>query len=198
MSQAAQSKAGAAPETRKTAEDPHARRRLVDALDEGYQRINLGCGMDQRSDWLNVDIAESVDPDFVWDLEDTPWPFPDDAFSEALMDNVLEHIRPKKRHDVLDEVRRILRRGGELTVRLPVPTVGVGWDVTHHAIPSWELFDHPHLSQEWLVTDVTGSRVGVGRLLPDSSARALTKWQVIRAVDEVEIVAAARRKDGDL
>lgn len=158
-----------------------------------YQKINLGCGDDLRDDHLNVDIREEPGMDMAWNLEDTPWPWPDNSFECALVDNVLEHIAVRDRTSFLEECHRILQPGGELVLRLPVPEVGVGWDETHHPIPSWKLLEHPRWQSRWNVEDYEGKRVGAGRVLPERVAR-LASRQWLRCVDEVTVHARATRQ----
>lgn len=149
--------------------------------------INLGCGDDYREGWLNVDIDPTSRADRVVDLEDTPWPLPSDHFEHALVDNVFEHIAPRKRGAFIQECHRILAPDGILVMRLPVPDIGVGWDDTHHPIPSWRWPLHPRWRDHWDVEGIEGSRVGVGRALPEVLARFATRHWLIRGVDQVEV-----------
>lgn len=193
---------GPAPATRDTAADPRPQEGTpqressnkeayaADIASE-YDRINLGCGDDIRDDHFNVDIRETDDMDMAWNLEDTPWPWPDNSFDRALVDNVLEHIHVRQRTAFITECHRILRPGGTLVLRLPVPEVGVGWDETHHPIPSWKVLEHPRWRDHWRVDDYHGKRVGAGRLLPERWAR-LASRQGLRCVDEVTVTARPR------
>lgn len=153
------------------------------------RRLNLGCGDDIREGWCNVDIQDDVGADIVHDLENLPWRWANAGqFELTVLDNVLEHIRPRSRPSVIDEIHRVLEPGGELICRIPVPPIGGGWDLTHYAPPSWEWPQHPRHADKWEVLNVSASRVGVGRGLPESAALAATKHGVAWAVDEVELV----------
>lgn len=59
---------------------------------DSYRRLNLGCGEDYREGWTNVDKHAAVDPDVEHDLDDRPWPFPDDEFQHVLFHHVIEHV----------------------------------------------------------------------------------------------------------
>jgi predicted SAM-dependent methyltransferase len=154
---------------------------------ETVQKLNAGCGEDHRNGWLDLDVDPDVEPDAVWDLEETPWPFADNAFTKVLMDNVLEHIRPRKRTEVINESRRVTTPTGEVIVRLPVPEVGAGWDLTHQSVPSWRWPLHPEWQEKWKVRDTAVSKVGFGRLMPAPLAKLATRFWVMRCLDEVEL-----------
>ncbi|MFC7045596.1 methyltransferase domain-containing protein [Halobacteriaceae archaeon GCM10025711] len=159
--------------------------------DERPDRVNLGCGDDYRDGWLNVDVDDRHDVDVVHDLEETPWRWGDSQFGHVLMDNVLEHIAVEHRTAVLEECHRILEPGGTLTLRLPVPEVGAGWDETHHAVPHWRVLCHPRWRDRWAVDRIAGSKVGPGRLFPEPLARLATRFWVFRGMDEVTVTARA-------
>ena len=55
-------------------------------------RLNLGCGSNKRDGFVNVDLSPLCDPDMVWNLEETPWPWPDSSVSEVVLIHVLEHL----------------------------------------------------------------------------------------------------------
>ena len=130
--------------------------------------LNLGCGPDYRDGYHNVDIRESVNPDEVVDLDDTPWPWPDDQFEFVLASNVLEHLSDQK--TTLDELHRVTEPGGRILAKFPHPSGRSQWvDPTHeHAIVP-ETFEH-ELAPPFDVLDVSCSRVRFGRVLPESWA----------------------------
>jgi len=82
-------------------------------------KLNLGCGGDKRAGWINIDIREEVNPDTVWDLEKTPYPFDDESVDEILAKDVIEHITYLKVEDVLKECFRILKHGGRMYIQCP-------------------------------------------------------------------------------
>jgi predicted SAM-dependent methyltransferase len=157
-----------------------------------YMRLNLGCGDDIRDDWHNVDIVDGPGVDELHDLQDTPWPWKSNCCSEILMDNVLEHIGPMYRDDTIAECARVLAPGGQLEVVLPVPEAGCGWDLTHYAVPSWRWHLHPRWQDTWSELSVVPSRVGPGRLLPDSLALLATRFGVARCCDQVSTTVVLR------
>jgi len=82
-------------------------------------KIYFGCGHDKRAGYINVDIRESVNPDIVWDMEITPYPFQSESAEEILFKDSLEHISWRKIPDVIAECRRILKKGGKLLIQAP-------------------------------------------------------------------------------
>jgi predicted SAM-dependent methyltransferase len=149
-------------------------------------RLNLGCGEDYREGWVNADVDPQVRVDVRLDLEEAPWPWGDGAATEVVMDNVLEHIDPRMRPDVLEECLRVLDpESGTLEVALPVPGAGGGWDVTHYAVPSWRWPLHPRWRDLFDVEAVSASRVGPGRAMPSELALLAARFTGLRTVDEV-------------
>jgi len=85
-------------------------------------KLNMGCGeYDRRSGegWVNVDVRPEVRPDVVWDLEKTPYPWPNESAEEIIWKDALEHLSWRVIEDVLRECRRILRRGGRIYIQCP-------------------------------------------------------------------------------
>lgn len=86
------------------------------------RHLNVGSGTDHKQstdsvEWVNVDIDARLEPDVVHDLDDHPWPFPDNHFDQVLALDVLEHLADPL--GAAREAHRILRPGGELRVRVP-------------------------------------------------------------------------------
>lgn len=79
-------------------------------------KLNLGCGSDYRSGYINADRMPG-NVDVLFDLNTPPYPFPANSVSEILMQHVLEHMHHIK--PVMDELWRILRSNGKLTIRVP-------------------------------------------------------------------------------
>jgi len=47
------------------------------------RKLCLGSGRKKQEDAVNVDIVPSTKPDIVHDLNDAPWPLPDNQFDEC-------------------------------------------------------------------------------------------------------------------
>lgn len=101
-------------------------------------KLNLGCGLDIRDGWVNLDSADLPGVDVVHDLGVVPLPFEHDRFSEVLCQDVLEHVDYAP---VLRDVHRILRPGGRVLIRSPHFTSrAVYVDPTHRSAFSIDTF----------------------------------------------------------
>jgi predicted SAM-dependent methyltransferase len=81
-------------------------------------KLNLGSG-GRLPGYINVDIRKEVNPDVVWDLEQTPYPWEDCSVDEILMVDTLEHLSFRKVRDVVKELYRILKPGGKIFIQVP-------------------------------------------------------------------------------
>lgn len=81
------------------------------------RRLNLGCGSDIRSGYVNLDVAALPGVDVVHDLAKLPYPFADNEFDEIICFNILEHLPDTI--GVLEEIWRISRPGGSVHIRVP-------------------------------------------------------------------------------
>lgn len=82
-------------------------------------KLNLGCGRDIRSGFINADRVSEFGADKVFDMEDG-LPFKDDYFDEILAYNCLEQIStPRKFVEVMNELHRVLKPMGKMILRVP-------------------------------------------------------------------------------
>ena len=88
-------------------------------------RLNLGCGLDWRRGYLNVDNGSAeCTADMRWDLNKRPWPWVGGIAEEVLMWHVLEHIPDT--YAVMSEVHRVLAPGGRFWGQVPFALAETG------------------------------------------------------------------------
>jgi len=86
-------------------------------------KLNLGCGVNQRTGWVNVDSSPACKPDLVFDLETTPWPWPDSSIEEMAFNHSLEHMGQDSRVflAIMKEIYRVAQPGGLIRINVPHP-----------------------------------------------------------------------------
>lgn len=86
-------------------------------------KLNLGCGYNKINGWVNIDSSPLVNPDVLWDLEKTPYPFDDNSVDEILANHVLEHLGQLTSTylSIIKELYRICIGGAILHIRVPHP-----------------------------------------------------------------------------
>lgn len=110
-------------------------------MENEFKKLNLGCGIDIKKGWVNLDSAAIPGVDVVHDIEKLPLPFAAEEFDEILAQDVLEHI---DYIPVLKDLHRILKKGGSLRIRVPHFTSKNNFaDPTHKksfSVSTWDFF----------------------------------------------------------
>jgi len=106
-------------------------------------KLNLGSGHNRITGYVNLDIRPEVKPDVVCDVE-KGLPYDDNSIDEVRAHDFLEHIRLGQTIHVIEEIYRVLKPGGRLSISIP-STDGRGafQDPTHRSfwnINSWLYF----------------------------------------------------------
>jgi len=57
-------------------------------------RLDIGCGANKNPGFVGMDIRPLPDVDIVQDVEEFPWPLPDESVLMAVCSHVVEHINP--------------------------------------------------------------------------------------------------------
>jgi len=81
------------------------------------KKVLLGCGEKKREGWINVDIDERVNPDYLGSA--TSLPFEDESIDCIDSQHMFEHLFLEEANQALLEWRRVLKLGGELFIELP-------------------------------------------------------------------------------
>lgn len=81
-------------------------------------KLNMGCGLDHKTGWVNVDALKELSPDVVLDMSKA-WPWQDDSVDELLFQDILEHFTLESLGHILAETARVSKKGALVTVRVP-------------------------------------------------------------------------------
>jgi len=104
--------------------------------------LNLGCGFKKCVGAVNVDAFDNCQPDIVWDLNITPWPWAkDNEFDEVWAHHIFEHLYRDKWWNAFCEVIRILKPGGLFDMRTPDESSSTAWAYRdHHTVFTFHTF----------------------------------------------------------
>lgn len=86
-------------------------------------KFNMGCGVNPAPGYLNVDAAPESGADEIWNLEQTPWPWPDNCAEEVRFIHSLEHMGADAGVflAIMKELYRICRDGTQVLIHVPHP-----------------------------------------------------------------------------
>ena len=98
--------------------------------DKAGLRLDIGSGQQKQSPaWVGLDIRDYPGiTDIVWDVNQHPWPLPDESVLVAVCSHLIEHIPPIMYMDgvwrfpfleFMDEVWRIMKPDGEFAIAMP-------------------------------------------------------------------------------
>ena len=100
-------------------------------------RLDIGCGEAKQPNFIGMDIRDVPGVDIVHDAEDFPYPMPDNCCLQVLMSHLWEHIEPKNRIKLMDEIWRIMKPDGQLLISAPYYlSFGAYQDPTHYPCPN--------------------------------------------------------------
>lgn len=83
--------------------------------------LDIGCGANKQENFVGMDIRKLDGVDIVHDVEEFPWPLPDECVRMAFASHLVEHINPHRFGFVnfMDEVWRVMKPGGEFMIACP-------------------------------------------------------------------------------
>ena len=103
--------------------------------------LNLGSGAKRLPDAVNVDITPDTQPDLVHNLNQRPWPLPDNHFKRVCCFDVIEHL-----DDVIatmEEIHRVCENGAVVEITLPhFSSPNAFTDPTHRHYFGWYSFHY--------------------------------------------------------
>lgn len=104
-------------------------------------KLNLGCGENIYTGYLNVDRMPLAQVNLVHDLEKIPLPFEDNSVCEIRCEHILEHITQYM--PLISEIHRISIPGGRVKVLAPYYKYeGAYRDPTHVRFFTEHSFDY--------------------------------------------------------
>lgn len=81
------------------------------------KRLNLGCGSDIMTGWINSDVVQLPGVDVVHDLDEAPWPWESESIDAIRAIDLFEHVGNPI--TFMNESHRVLKPGGYLHIRSP-------------------------------------------------------------------------------
>lgn len=104
-------------------------------------KLNLGCGKDIKSEYINLDMRKIKGISLVCNLEIFPYPFQDAVFDEIYCNNILEHLDDVVK--VMEELHRISKPNARIIIRVPHFTCQYAFaDPTHKHYFAYESLDY--------------------------------------------------------
>lgn len=112
------------------------------------KRLNLGCGLDHRVGYWNVDIDPRVRPDEIVDVR-KKLPYANNSLAEIVAQDIFEHLTLADAKSLLIDCHRILKKNCGLVIRVPNPDAII--DKFQHDPETRNLFIYGDTSQsgEW-------------------------------------------------
>lgn len=111
-------------------------------------RLDIGCGSNKQPGYVGMDIRKVPGVDIVHDAQKFPYPIPSNVCLQVLLSHLWEHIEPKYRIHLMDEIWRIMKPGGQLLLSSPYYlSFGALQDPTHYGCPNEATFTYFDPSQ---------------------------------------------------
>lgn len=105
--------------------------------------MDIGCGEAKQPNWTGMDRRKLKGVDIIHDAQDFPYPLKDDSCFQVLLSHLWEHIEPKYRIDLMNEIWRIMMPEGQLLISVPYYcSMGACQDPTHYTCPNEATFTY--------------------------------------------------------
>jgi len=79
------------------------------------KKLNVGCGLRKLDGYDNLDIDPNCSPDILCDAKNM-YVIPDETYDIVFSYGFVEHIEPHEIPLVLNEMKRVLKTGGEVQI----------------------------------------------------------------------------------
>jgi predicted SAM-dependent methyltransferase len=124
-------------------------------------KLNLGCGRDVRSGYLNLDLVYLPGVNVVCDLNRSWLPFKENSFDLVYVRHVLEHLEAFP--SIIEDILRILKPGGILRVEAPHCSSPTAYsDPTHRRFFAYNTFRY--FTEDYVFNFYSNARVEVIRI----------------------------------
>lgn len=86
-------------------------------------KLNIGCGFNKKSGYVNIDKFAECLPDLKMDAEIIPWQFKDNAVEEVVFYHSLEHMGADANLflAIIKELYRVCKPGAIIQINVPHP-----------------------------------------------------------------------------
>lgn len=109
-------------------------------------KLHIGCGLDTKNGWTNLDITPGAGVDIVANLDTDTIPLPDNSVEEILGLHVIEHLHNPLH--AMSELYRIAKPDALMTLACPYGSSDDAWEDPTHVRPyfvgSWSVFGQPY------------------------------------------------------
>jgi SAM-dependent methyltransferase len=120
----------------------------VSSLFSERKILNLGSGKKRFPDAVNLDLVPDTQPDIVWDLNQLPWPLPDNHFERVHAFDVIEHL--ENTLAVMREIHRVCAPGAIIEITVPhFSSANAFTDPTHRHYFGLFSFDYFTGENQW-------------------------------------------------
>jgi len=84
-------------------------------------RLDIACGEAKQEGFIGIDARPMPGVDIVWNLENFPWPLPDNCIKSAVASHYIEHINPANFGLIkfFNETWRVMKPNGRLMIACP-------------------------------------------------------------------------------
>lgn len=82
-------------------------------------KLNLGCGDQKLTGYINIDAEEKCKPDLIWDFVREPLPYEKESVDEVVLFHTIEHIKKTTHPVILKRIHHVLKPEGRLVVSYP-------------------------------------------------------------------------------
>jgi len=94
------------------------------------KKINIGCGLDVKKYWDNLDTHNKNGANIIWDLNNLPLPFENNIYDYVLCSHVIEDwTNPIL---IIKELIRICKIEGKIEIRVPHERSANAWGSIAH------------------------------------------------------------------